>query len=139
MPIQIPEVTIKARVSNEDVETRLTRLEKMIQVQPCGSLENVVIQASGSVILSAGVGVHAAGASSVVLESGLSRVEVTPSKVGVTTPGSAQVDASVVRVNSSTFAVNTAMATYSGTLKANTMITNVIIAATYTPGAGNVW
>ena len=139
MPIQIPEVTIKARVSNEDVETRLARLEKVILIQPCGSLENVVIQASGSVILSGGVEVHATGGSAVVIESGLSRVEVSPSKAAISSPGTVQIDASVLKANCSTVAVNTAMANFSGTVKANTMITNTIVAATYTPGAGNVW
>jgi hypothetical protein len=139
MPVQIPEVTIKARVSNEDVETRLARLEKVVQIQACGSLENVVIQASGSVILSGGVAVHATGGSGVVIEAGLTKVEVTPSKAVITSPGTVQIDSSVLKVNSSTLAVNTAMANFSGTVKANTMITNTIVAATYTPGAGNVW
>jgi hypothetical protein len=31
------------------------------------------------------------------------------------------------------------MTTFSGVVQADTIITNTIIAATYTPGAGNIW
>jgi hypothetical protein len=35
--------------------------------------------------------------------------------------------------------VSAGMSTFSGVVQADTVITNTIIAATYTPGAGNIW
>ena len=35
--------------------------------------------------------------------------------------------------------VNAAMSSFSGVVKADTVITNSVVSASYTPGAGNIW
>jgi hypothetical protein len=35
--------------------------------------------------------------------------------------------------------VNAGMSTFSGVVQCDTLISNTVISATYTPGAGNIW
>jgi hypothetical protein len=46
--------------------------------------------------------------------------------------GTAEVDAGMVTVNAG-------MSTFSGVVQCDTLITNAVISASYTPGAGNIW
>ena len=60
---------------------------------------------------------------------------------GITVTASAEVtiNASTVQVSASMVTVNAGMSQFSGVVQADTVITNTIVSATYTPGAGNVW
>jgi len=44
-----------------------------------------------------------------------------------------------VNVTAPIVSVSAAMSTFSGTVKADTVISNSVISASYTPGAGNIW
>ena len=60
---------------------------------------------------------------------------------GITINASAKVtvQASQVNVSASMVSVDAGMSTFSGVVKADTVICNSIISASYTPGAGNIW
>jgi uncharacterized protein involved in type VI secretion and phage assembly len=60
---------------------------------------------------------------------------------GITVNASAQVKvtASTVEVDASMVTVNAPMASFSGTVQAQTVICSSIVSASYTPGAGNIW
>jgi hypothetical protein len=60
---------------------------------------------------------------------------------GVTIQASAKVviDASQLELNASMVAVHAGMAKFSGVVECDTLIANSVVAASYTPGAGNVW
>lgn len=53
-------------------------------------------------------------------------------QVNITAPAGLKVTASMVTVDA-------AISTFSGVVKADTVITNAVVSASYTPGAGNVW
>lgn len=53
-------------------------------------------------------------------------------KVKITAPAGLDVTAAMVTVDA-------AMSKFSGVVKADTVITNSVVSASYTPGAGNVW
>jgi uncharacterized protein involved in type VI secretion and phage assembly len=88
------------------------------------------------------------GGCSVTLKDGPGSVEVQDSNgnsikletSGITVNASAQVkiSASQVEVSAGMVTVNAGMSKFSGVVQADTVITNTIIAATYTPGAGNI-
>jgi hypothetical protein len=42
-------------------------------------------------------------------------------------------------ISAATLTVNAGMSTFSGVVQADTVITNSVISASYTPGAGNIW
>jgi hypothetical protein len=48
------------------------------------------------------------------------------------------VNASTVEVNAGAVQVNAGMSTFSGVVKAETLITNSVISSSYTPGVGNI-
>ena len=89
------------------------------------------------------------GGQEVTLRDGPGAIEIRDSNgnflqlegAGVTVNASAKVTvkASTVEVTASTVTVNAGMSKFSGVVQADTVITNTIVAATYTPGAGNIW
>ena len=60
---------------------------------------------------------------------------------GITIDASAKVtlNASVVDISASAVNVNSGFSRFSGVIQADTVITNSVISASYTPGAGNIW
>lgn len=83
------------------------------------------------------------------LEDGPGRIEirdsngnsVTLESSGVTVQAAAKVtvSASLVEVSAGMVTVNAGFSSFSGVLQADTVITNSVISASYTPGAGNIW
>ena len=66
---------------------------------------------------------------------------VTLATSGVTVNASAKVtvNASTVEVNAGMITVNAGMSRFSGVVQCDTLIANSVAAASYTPGAGNIW
>jgi hypothetical protein len=60
---------------------------------------------------------------------------------GVTVTASAKVtiNASTVEVSAGMVTVNAGMSRFSGVVQCDTLISNSVISASYTPGAGNIW
>lgn len=93
--------------------------------------------------------IETAGGQRITLEDtpGSVRVEdsngnsVTLAPAGVTVTASAKVtlNASTVDVNAGMVTVNAGMSKFSGVVQCDTMMANLVVAASYTPGAGNIW
>ena len=66
---------------------------------------------------------------------------VTLATSGVTVNASAKVtvNASTVEVNAGMITVTAGMSKFSGVVQCDTLIANSVAAASYTPGAGNIW
>jgi len=83
-----------------------------------------------------------------VLDDGAGAVEVTdshgntlklePSGVTVTAAAKVKVSATVVQIDAGELEVNAGMARFSGVVQCDTLVTNSVVASSYTPGAGNV-
>jgi uncharacterized protein involved in type VI secretion and phage assembly len=60
---------------------------------------------------------------------------------GITITASAQVtvQASTVEVDAGMVTVNSGFSQFSGVIQCSTLITNSVVSASYTPGAGNIW
>ena len=93
--------------------------------------------------------VETPGGQRLLLKDGPGAVEITDSNgnsvkletTGVTVTATAKVtiNASAVEVNSGMFSVNAGMSRFSGVVKCDTLISNSVVSASYTPGAGNIW
>lgn len=93
--------------------------------------------------------VETPGGQKITLKDGPGSVEVQDSNgnsiklesAGVTVTASAKVtiNASTVEVSAGMVTVNAGMSRFSGVVQADTVISNNVISATYTPGAGNIW
>ena len=85
----------------------------------------------------------------IVVDDGSGAIEVsdpngnesrlTPASVVVTCAAKLTVSASQVEVNAGLVEVNTGMATFSGVVKCDSLITNSVVSSSYTPGVGNIW
>lgn len=73
--------------------------------------------------------------------SGGAQIEIESSgTIKITALNEVKVDApSGMTVTAAQVTVNAAMSKFSGVVQADTVITNTVVSATYTPGAGNVW
>jgi hypothetical protein len=65
-------------------------------------------------------------------------VQLEPSGVTVTAAGKVKVAASTVEIDAAQIEINAAMARFAGVVQCDTLITNSVVASSYTPGVGNV-
>ncbi len=89
------------------------------------------------------------GGQRMTLKDGPGSVEIADSNgnsvklesAGITVTASAKVtiNASTVEVSAGMVRVDAGMSRFSGVVQADTVITNSVVSASYTPGAGNVW
>lgn len=66
-------------------------------------------------------------------------VALSPSGVKVIATSKVEVSAGMVEVSAGLLSVHAAMSHFDGVLKCDTLISNAVVSASYTPGAGNVW
>jgi uncharacterized protein involved in type VI secretion and phage assembly len=75
-----------------------------------------------------------------VVEDGSgSRITLDPSGIEVSSSAEVRVSASRVEVTAGMVTVDAGMTRFSGVVQADTVITNAVVSASYTPGAGNIW
>jgi uncharacterized protein involved in type VI secretion and phage assembly len=89
------------------------------------------------------------GGQKLTLKDGPGAVEIVDSNgnsvklesAGVTVTASAKVivNASTAEISAGLLTVNAGMSKFSGVVQADTVITNSVVSASYTPGAGNIW
>jgi uncharacterized protein involved in type VI secretion and phage assembly len=93
--------------------------------------------------------VETPGGQRLVLEDGPGAVEISDSNgnsvklettgITVTAAANVTINASRVEVNSDMFRVNAAMSEFSGMVQCDTLISDSVVSASYSPGAGNIW
>ncbi len=89
------------------------------------------------------------GGQQVVIKDGPGAVEIQDSNgnsvklesSGITVNASANVtiNGSMVKISAGMLTVDAAMSRFSGVVQADTVISNSVVSASYTPGAGNIW
>ena len=79
------------------------------------------------------------GAGSVEIDdSNGNAVKLESSGVTVTAAAKVKVSASTVEIDAGQIEINAGMARFAGVVQCDTLITNSVVASSYTPGAGNV-
>jgi uncharacterized protein involved in type VI secretion and phage assembly len=66
-------------------------------------------------------------------------IKLEASGITVTSAGKVTVNAATAEISAATLTVNAGMSSFSGVVRADTVITNSVVSASYTPGAGNIW
>jgi uncharacterized protein involved in type VI secretion and phage assembly len=74
-----------------------------------------------------------------VVDSNGNSVKLETAGITVTAAAKVTVNAAQVAVSAGLVKVDAGMSTFSGVVKADTVICNSIVSASYTPGAGNIW
>lgn len=110
------------------LEEKLARLEEVLAINQDGSVQ---IRATGQLRL---VSAH-----NLYLESGANWIELGIGGVEIVGAGTMKLDATDVRIQAAIVHNNAAMTESIGVMRCDTLITNSVVASTYSPGAGNVW
>lgn len=75
----------------------------------------------------------------VTVEKGGEKIEMSPSGISITTSSQVKVEAAQVNVSAGMVQVDAGMSKFSGVVQCDTLISNSVVSASYTPGAGNIW
>jgi uncharacterized protein involved in type VI secretion and phage assembly len=80
------------------------------------------------------------GPGSIIIEdSNGNSVKLEAAGITITASAKVTINASQVAVSAGMVTVDAGMSRFSGVVQCDTMISNTVISATYTPGAGNIW
>jgi len=112
-----------------------SRSGHQIRLDDTAGAEKVVIQTNGG----QRVTLDDSPASVEIVDSSGNTVRLEASGITISTSGKVSVTAATAEISAGTLSVNAGMSTFSGVVKADTVITNSVISAAYTPGAGNIW
>jgi uncharacterized protein involved in type VI secretion and phage assembly len=74
-----------------------------------------------------------------IVDSNGNSVKLETSGITVNAAAKVTINASQVEVSAGMVTVNAAMSKFSGVVQADTVISNSVVSASYTPGAGNIW
>lgn len=74
-----------------------------------------------------------------VVDSNGNSIKMETSGITVTAAAKVTINASQVEVSAGMVTVNAGMSKFSGVVQCDTMISNCVVSASYTPGAGNIW
>lgn len=74
-----------------------------------------------------------------IVDSNGNSVKLEASGITVTASAKVTVNASQVAISAGMVTVDAGMSRFSGVVQADTVISNSVISASYTPGAGNIW
>jgi uncharacterized protein involved in type VI secretion and phage assembly len=66
-------------------------------------------------------------------------VKLEPAGITVNASAKVTINGSVVEISAGAVTVNAGMSRFSGVVQADTVLTNSVVSASYTPGAGNIW
>lgn len=79
------------------------------------------------------------GGGKMQIDAGGATLKIDPAGITLTTGATVTVDASMVKVSAGMVTVDAALTRFSGVVMCSTLISNTVISASYTPGAGNIW
>lgn len=74
-----------------------------------------------------------------VVDSNGNSVKLDTSGITVNAAAKVTISASTIEVTAGMVTVNAGMSKFSGVVQADTVISNAVVSASYTPGAGNIW
>jgi uncharacterized protein involved in type VI secretion and phage assembly len=74
-----------------------------------------------------------------IVDSNGNSLKMETSGVTITAAAKITVNASLAEISASMVTVNAGMSKFSGVVQCDTLISNTVISAAYTPGAGNIW
>ena len=74
-----------------------------------------------------------------IVDSNGNSIKLEPSGITITASAKVTINASQVAVSAGMVTVDAAMSKFSGVVQCDTMISNSVVSASYTPGAGNIW
>ncbi|MBE7544358.1 MAG: hypothetical protein M9913_22990 [Bryobacteraceae bacterium] len=120
------------------LEDRVKKLESALQVSLAGDVE---LKATGTLTISSDRKIAIEGGQQGLELSDWAGNAISVASTGITVRASAKLhmQSSMFTINTGFITASTAMSTFSGTVKCDTIIARTVIGSSYTPGAGNIW
>lgn len=121
------------------------RVDRWTITGKAGTHIAIIEAASGQekVVIETPAGVRAtltdAGGQSIKLEAGTNTLTMDTQGISLQTSGTVAIKASKLTVSAGMCDTTSGISKFSGVVKSDAVITNTIVATTYTPGAGNIW
>ncbi len=97
--------------------------------------ENLVLETPGG----QKVTLHDGPGTIKVEDSNGNSVELGPSGITISASGHVTVNASTATISAAMLTVDAGMSKFSGAVTCDTLVTNSVVSASYSPGAGNIW
>jgi hypothetical protein len=66
-------------------------------------------------------------------------ISLRPGNVSIQAAGALRISAAKVEIDAGAVDVNAGVAKFAGLVQCDTLVANSVVAASYTPGAGNIW
>jgi uncharacterized protein involved in type VI secretion and phage assembly len=123
------------RAGRNEVRVIHSRSGHQVRFEDRAGRETLVVSTPGGQKIT----LQDAPASVEVADANGNTVTLGTSGITVSASGKVTVTGSTVEISAGTVTVNAGMSTFAGVVKADSVITNSVISAAYTPGAGNVW
>lgn len=123
----------------EQLEAELAVLKEVVSIDYTG---NVSITSPGQILLNASGVLKLCAGSALELEGGSQSAALKLKATGAVEIHSAakfKVSAATVEEAAATVKLNSPTVQCSGVVKSDSVITNSVVASTYSPGAGNIW
>jgi uncharacterized protein involved in type VI secretion and phage assembly len=120
---------------NNDLKVLRSRNGVKITLDDASGQEKLICETPGGqkITLKDGPGVVE------VVDSNGNSVKMESAGITVTASAKVTINASQVAVSAGMVTVDAGMSRFSGVVQADTVISNSVISASYTPGAGNIW
>lgn len=74
-----------------------------------------------------------------IIDGNGNSIELESNRINVTAAAKVTIKASNIELSAAMVTVNAGISKFSGVVQADTVITNSVVSASYTPGAGNIW
>src|SRR6185295_11882923 len=74
-----------------------------------------------------------------IVDSNGNSIKLETSGITITAAAKVTINASQVAVSAGMVTVDAGMSKFSGVVQCDTLISNCVVSASYTPGAGNIW
>lgn len=120
---------------NNNIKAIISRNGNKITLDDADGQESVTLETPGGQKLE----LHDGPGKIIIQDSSGNKVTFTSSGISVDSSARVTINASSVDVTASQLNVNTAVAKFSGTIKADSVVANSVVSSNYTPGAGNIW
>jgi uncharacterized protein involved in type VI secretion and phage assembly len=112
-----------------------SRSGHQIRLDDTSGAEKVVVQTNGGQRIT----LSDSPSSVEIVDSSGNTARLEASGITISASGKVTVTAATAEISAGTLSVNAGISTFSGVVKADTVITNSVVSAAYTPGAGNIW
>jgi uncharacterized protein involved in type VI secretion and phage assembly len=120
---------------NNDKKELVSRNGVKITLDDHDGQEKLILETPGACKLTL-----ADGPGSCTLEdSNGNSIKMEASGITITASAKVTINASTVSVSAGTVTVDAGMSKFSGVVQCDTLISNSVVSASYTPGAGNIW